>query len=291
MVTEAEIRKIVEEVVNRLGVGTVPAPEPPGAGAPGGEDGGLPDLAAYDLKGKVFMREPLHLDGLIQLKKTTPARIGVDRAGPRPLTEVWLRFRADHAAAKDAVWGEVDEGLMEEMDLFCVKSAATNKDEYLTRPDLGRILSEEAISTIKSRCKAKPQVQVVAVDGLSSKAIEANIGDFLPALLQGLKSNGLECGTPFFVRYGRVAIMDHIGEVLEPEVVVEMVGERPGLVTAESMSCYMCYRPRKSTVESERMLISNIYRGGLPPAEAGAHAASIARKIFDARASGLNLQA
>ncbi|MGE5484779.1 MAG: ethanolamine ammonia-lyase subunit EutC [Ignavibacteriales bacterium] len=289
MVTEAEIRKIVEAVIAQLEAGTPPAPEPlPEKGGDGDE--GLPDVTAYDLKEKVFIPNPTSLEGLLHLKKSTPARIGVHRSGPRPITDVWLRFRADHAAAKDAVWSEVDEELIEEAGLFCVKTVINGKDEYLTRPDLGRKLSDEAKEALRSRCKHNPQVQVVVVDGLSSKAIEANVKDFLPALMQGLKTYGLETGTPFFVKYGRVAVMDDIGETLHPEVLLELIGERPGLVTAESMSCYMCYRPGKATVESDRMLISNIYKGGLPPAEAGAHAASMAKKIFDAKASGLNLQ-
>lgn len=291
MITEAEIRKIVEAVVSQLGLGTAPATAPEPLEAAVDEEPGLPDLTAYELTEKVFIPNPENPEGLVQLKRSTPARICVHRAGPRPLTEVWLRFRADHAFAKDAVWGEVDEKLMEELGLFCVKTVVNSKEEYLTRPDLGRKLSPEAIETIKARCKPNPQVQVIVVDGLSSKAIEANVKDFLPALMQGLKSYNLEVGTPFFVKYGRVAVMDEIGEILQPEVLVELIGERPGLVTAESMSCYMCYRPNKSTIESDRMLISNIYKGGLPPAEAGAHAASIAKKIFDAKASGLKLQA
>ena len=289
MVNEAEIRKIVEAGISQLGMGSTP--EAAAKPAETVEKGGLPDLAAYDLREKVFLQKAENPEGLLQLKKSTPARICVGRSGPRPITEVWLRFRADHAFAKDAVWGEVNEKLMEELGLFCVKTVVNSKDEYLTRPDLGRKLSEEAKETIKAKCKPNPQVQIVVVDGLSSKAIEANVSDFLPALMQGLESHNLEAGTPFFVKYGRVAVMDEIGEILQPEVLVELIGERPGLVTAESMSCYMCYKPNKATIESDRMLISNIYKGGLPPAEAGAHAASLAKKIFDAKASGLNLQA
>jgi len=96
-------------------------------------------------------------------------------------------------------------------------------------------------------------------------------------------------GKPFFVKYGRVAVMDDIGELLEPTVLVELIGERPGLVTAKSMSAYMCYRPNKDTIESDRTLVSNIHDGGMPAVEAGAHVASIAKKIYDAKASGLKL--
>ena len=164
-----------------------------------------------------------------------------------------------------------------------------DKEEYLTRPDLGRRLSEEAKAVIRERCQMRPQVQVIVVDGLSSTAIEANIRDFLPALMQGLKNLGLSVGTPFFVKYGRVAIMDDIGEILQPDVVVEAVGERPGLVTAKSMSAYMCWRPRHGTIESDRSLISNIHDGGTPATEAGAAVAAFVKRIYDNQASGTKL--
>jgi ethanolamine ammonia-lyase small subunit len=201
----------------------------------------------------------------------------------------WLRFKIDLAAAKDAVLKEVDPGLIEELGLFTVQTMVKDKDEYLTRPDLGRKLSEEAKEKILQECPKSPDVQLVVADGLSSTAIEANARDFIPAFEQAIKNYGLKMGKPFFVKYGRVAVMDDIGELLEPTVLVELIGERPGLVTAKSMSAYMCYKPNKDTIESDRTLVSNIHDGGLPAVEAGAHVASIAKKIYDAKASGLKL--
>ena len=107
--------------------------------------------------------------------------------------------------------------------------------------------------------------------------------------MQGLKNVGLSLGTPFFVKYGRVAVMDDIGEILQPDIVIEAVGERPGLVTAKSMSAYMCWRPRHGTIESDRSLISNIHDGGTPATEAGAAVAAFAKRIFDNQASGTKL--
>ncbi len=285
MAKEQEIKELVRAVLNQLeserGQGTREG------GATGQEV--LSDIAAYDLRERHFLPEAQDPRGLMELKKTTPGRLGVGRTGVRPRTEPWLRFRADHGAARDAVLTEVEDELMEEMGFFCVQTQIRDKDEYLTRPDKGRLFSDEAIQVIRERCQARPRVQIMVVDGLSSTAIHANIKDIYPALVEGLKGHGLEPGTTFFSRYGRVGLMDHLGEILEPEAVVMLVGERPGLVTAKSMSAYMCYRPRRGTIESERSLISNIHDGGLPPVEAGAHVASFLKRILDNQASGIKL--
>ena len=111
----------------------------------------------------------------------------------------------------------------------------------------------------------------------------------LPAMIQGLEGMGIQLGTTIFVKYARVAIMDVIGEELKPEAAIVLIGERPGLGTAESMSAYMGYNPRVGMVESERTVVSNIHKGGTPAAEAGAHLASLLKRILDARASGVNM--
>ncbi len=83
-------------------------------------------------------------DSIQAAKKHTPARIGVGRAGTRPKTKTWLKFRLDHAAAVDAVYGEVTEDLLQKLDVFQVTTKVTDKEEYITRPDLGRRLSDES---------------------------------------------------------------------------------------------------------------------------------------------------
>ncbi|NGQ96935.1 ethanolamine ammonia-lyase subunit EutC [Brevibacillus sp. SYP-B805] len=232
---------------------------------------------------------PKWQEGLAELIASTPARIGVWRAGTRPMTKTMLQLRRDHAAAVDAVYGEVSDALLREFDLFTVETRFENTEIYLKRPDLGRIITEQGVKTIKEKCKPKPQVQIVVSDGLSANAIEANLRDVFPALLDSLRSYGLSWGTPFFIKGGRVACMDHIGEILQPEVMVLLIGERPGLVSANSMSAYMCYRPRKGMVESERTVISNIHKGGTPPIEAGAHIGTILSKMLEQKASGVHL--
>ncbi|USG65534.1 ethanolamine ammonia-lyase subunit EutC [Brevibacillus ruminantium] len=232
---------------------------------------------------------PKWQEGLQELLESTPARIGVWRTGVRPLTKTMLQLRRDHAAAVDAVYGEVDQAILEAFSLFSVETQYDNIENYLKRPDMGRIINEEGVRLIEERCQKRPQVQIIVSDGLSASAVDANLRDVLPSLYDSLKSYGLSWGTPFFVKGGRVASMDHIGEILQPEVLVLLIGERPGLVTAHSMSAYMCYRPRKGMVESERTVISNIHRQGTSPVEAGAHIGTILSKMLEQKASGVKL--
>lgn len=250
----------------------------------------LCDLAAIDLQRHLQVPDPINQRLYEDMKLATPARIGVWRSGPRPLTETLLRFRADHAIAQDSVLGEVASEFPAQYQMVVTHSMCKDKDEYLTRPDLGRIFDEESFALIRHECVKGAQIQVIVSDGLSSAAIEANIPDLLPALLQGLEGMGIKVGTPIFVQHGRVGIMDIIGEELKPEVAIILIGERPGLGTAESMSAYMGYNPRVGMVESERTVISNIHKGGTPAVEAGAHLATLLKRILDAKASGVNME-
>ena len=232
---------------------------------------------------------PFNADAVKTMMGSTPARIGIGRAGARPKTMSLLRFLADHAVAQDAVFLDVSEEFLQRMNLMSVQSAATSKDEFLQRPDLGRRLSAEAAKTIADKCEKNVQVQILIVDGLSSTAIEANIPDLLPALMQGLKSAGIKVGAPFFVKYGRVWVQDHVASIINTDVIISLIGERPGLGTAESLSAYMIYRPDENTVEADRTVISNIHKGGIPSAEAGAHLTDVIKQILAAKASGVKL--
>lgn len=250
----------------------------------------LDDLSAIDLQHNLQVPDPINRRLYEDMKLATPARIGVWRCGPRPLTQTLLRFRADHAVAQDSVLGEVNKEFPAQYKMVVAHSRCQDKDQYLTRPDLGRSLDDESLAAIRRECIKGAQIQIIVSDGLSSAAVEANIPDLLPALMQGLEGMGLKVGTPIFVHLGRVGIMDAIGEELKPEVAIILIGERPGLGTAESMSAYMGYNPRAGMVESERTVISNIHKGGTPAVEAGAHLATLLKKILDAKASGVNME-
>ena len=112
----------------------------------------------------------------------------------------------------------------------------------------------------------------------------------IPAISQGLKAKGISTGPILFIKYARVGAMDDIGEITGAEVICMLVGERPGLVTAESMSAYIAYHPRHGLAEAKRTVISNIHKGGTTAVEAGAHASGIIMKMLEQKASGIDLK-
>ncbi|HEM6265568.1 TPA: ethanolamine ammonia-lyase subunit EutC [Streptococcus suis] len=254
------------------------------------EDGIIPDITEVDIQKQFLIPNAINEEAYRKIKQFTPARLGLWRAGNRYKTQTILRFRADHAAAQDAVFSYVSEDFVKEMGFIPVHTKASSKDEYLTRPDLGRIFPEDQQEIIKNNCKKNAKVQIVVGDGLSSSAIEANVRDFLPALKQGFKMFGLEFDEVLFIKHSRVGAMDHIAELTGAEVVCILIGERPGLVTAESMSAYLAYKPTMGMPESRRTVVSNIHKGGTPAVEAGAYVAEIIKKILDNKKSGVDLK-
>lgn len=253
-------------------------------------DDQLKDITAIKMQDYFDMDTCVNKEEYLKYKAKTPARLGIGRAGLRMKTEPLLRYRADHAVAMDAVFSDVSEDFLKEMNLKTYQTLCDNKDVFLTRPDLGRNFSEETLAEMKKDCENNPTVQVYVSDGLSSTAIEANIRDTLPAIINGLKSEGIKVGTPFFVKYGRVAAEDAVAANLNAEVTCVLIGERPGLATGESMSAYMIYKGYPGAPEAKRTVVSNIHKNGTPAAEAGAHIAGVIKKILDAKASGVDLK-
>ena len=298
MLSERELREIIGKVIDEMGSnGKSDIPTAVGndfKASPSVKenvsDDQLVDLGDINIKDQLLVDNPANREEYMKLKQRTSARLGIGRAGTRFKTDVLLRFRADHAAAQDAVFNDVPESFLEEAGLFEVTTECKDRDEYITRPDLGRKISAEGIKLLEEKCKKSPTVQVYVSDGLSSTAVEANTKNILPAVLNGLKGYGIDTGTPFFVKYGRVAAEDHISDILKPDVVCVLIGERPGLTTAESMSAYIVYKAYVGIPEAKRTVVSNIHKDGTPAAEAGAHVADLIKKILDAKASGQDLK-
>lgn len=250
----------------------------------------LPDITKIDLRTQFLINDAKDKDGYLAMKAKTPARLGVGKAGARYRTISMLRVRADHAAAQDAVFSDVSEEFVKKNNFVAVKTLCKDKDEYLTRPDLGRRFSPEEIEVIKKTCGQNPKVLIIVGDGLSSSAIEANVEDMIPAIKQGLSMYSINVPPILFIKYARVGAMDDIGQVTDADVICMLVGERPGLVTAESMSAYIAYKPKHGLAEAKRTVISNIHKGGTTPVEAGAHAAELIKKMLDKKASGIDLK-
>jgi ethanolamine ammonia-lyase small subunit len=232
------------------------------------------------------------------MRRSTPARLGVGRAGPRYTTAALLRFRADHARAVDAVMTAVSPAWVRRNGLIELRSRARTREEYLLRPELGRRLAPDdarrlarlAAQTRKLRRGSieRPSVLICVGDGLSSAAIERNAAPLCRGLARLL---GHDCRLlpPVFVRNARVRIEDHLGELLRPDVVVMLIGERPGLATAESLSAYVIWRPTLKSLEPDRTVISNIHAGGIRIADAARKIAALVGDAIRHRATGAAL--
>lgn len=266
---------------------TAPGPEQKATNFSDGDF--VPDVTALDLRKLYLTENPENPEKYRKMKEKTPARLGSGKAGPRYKTLTMLRFRADHAAAQDAVFSQVPEDFAAKNGMVEVQTQCHDKDEYLTRPDHGRCFDEENQKKIRAAIPGTPKVQIVVGDGLSSAAITANAMDCLESIKEGLKIRGIDAGTPIFVRYCRVGAGDAIGDVTGCELVCMLVGERPGLVTDKSMSAYITYQPRTGVSESSRTVVSNIHAQGTPAVEAGAHIAGLIETILKKKVSGVGL--
>jgi ethanolamine ammonia-lyase small subunit len=231
-----------------------------------------------------------------RIRARTPARILTGRAGSSYRTSTYLELRADHAAARDAVTTELDleadlgAAFVGQWELFEVPTMAHTKAEYLLRPELGRSLDPSARAAITALCPTGADLQIAIADGLSAAAVRAQVPTLLPMIAEEAARRGWRLGRPFFVRHGRVGVLNDIGELLDPAVVVLLIGERPGLATAESLSAYMAYRPRAGHDDARRNLISNIHARGVPPDEAALRITRLADLMIRLAASGVGVK-
>ncbi|MCL2736951.1 MAG: ethanolamine ammonia-lyase subunit EutC [Propionibacteriaceae bacterium] len=287
---EAEVKRLVRDVLAGLmsSDATTATPTTSTTG-PMVDPGEAPDVTAVSTKEEFFVPHPHDREGYMAMKQSTVARLGVWRAGARYNTWSMLHFRADHATAQDAVFMDVDPEWAPSQGFVCGQTVCQSKDEFLTRPDLGRKLDDETKALFAKQLTRGAKVTIMVGDGLSSSAM-VNIPEVLPAIKQGLKGFGIDVGPVPYIKYARVGAMDDLGPLIDSEVVVLLIGERPGLATGESMSAYMAYKPNPDRPESWRTVVSNIYRGGTPPAEAGAHIATIVKRMLDEKVSGVDLR-
>ncbi len=206
---------------------------------------------------------------LKKVRARTPARLLAGRSGAAYPTNTQLELRAAHAAARDAVRAELNlavdlgDDFIRKWNLFEVCTKAATKDEYLLRPDFGRHLNDAARAEVTRHCASGRDLQIVIGDGLSVSAVASQVPRLLPLLHEGASARGWTIGQMFVIRYCRVGILNQIGELLNPKVVVLLIGERPGLATAESLSAYMAYQPKVADTDANRNLISNIHARGV----------------------------
>lgn len=216
------------------------------------------------------MKEEENLKPWDRYKIYTAARIGLALSGGSIGTKEMLNFRYDHAMARDAVWAECDfeqvqDQLKHWMPTLLLKSRASSRQEYLLRPDLGRLLDEQHYQILEKHASENKPYDLVfcVVDGLSPLGISKNLVNFLLKFkendfLQKKKMAPLVC-----VQNGRVAIGDQVAVALKSKMVVVLIGERPGLSSADSIGAYLTYNPVLGTTDERRNCISNIRPEGL----------------------------
>lgn len=232
---------------------------------------------------------------LKKLRAQTPARLLAGRSGAAYRTNTQLDLREAHAAARDAVRAELNlddlgEEILRKCNLFEVFSCAASKDEYLLRPDLGRQLQETSRAELIEHCAPGQDLQIAIGDGLSVTAVIAQTPRLLPLLCDGAQARGWSMGPIPVIHRCRVGILNELGELLKSTVVVLLIGERPGLATAESLSAYMAYRPKTSDTDANRNLISNIHARGVRPEYAAQRILNLAALMMRAHDSGYRLR-
>jgi ethanolamine ammonia-lyase small subunit len=231
-----------------------------------------------------------------KVRERTPARLLAGRAGVAYRTITQMDLREAHAAARDAVRTELDlesqfgTDFIQRWGLFEVATQANSKDEYLLQPNLGRVFSEAVRAELLKRVASRSDLQIAIGDGLSVTALSAQVPTLLPALYEGAKPRAWRLGQAFVIRHCRVGILNEIGELLQPTVALLLIGERPGLATAESLSAYMAYRPNRTHTDANRNLISNIHVRGISPADAAISILDLAAQMMTGKSSGTQLQ-
>jgi ethanolamine ammonia-lyase small subunit len=214
------------------------------------------------------MKEPA-LRSIDDLRKLTPARVALGRAGASLPTRALLDFTLDHARARDAVHAAFDvSGLIVSLGVLgyesiAVASRAGNRQDYLKRPDLGRRLDQTSVDLLDGRQSSPCDVAIVIGDGLSPTAVHAHAIELLRRLQPRLAADGITVGCTVIASGARVALGDEIGAVLKARMAVMLIGERPGLSAPDSLGAYLTFAPAIGRTDAERNCVSNIHREGL----------------------------
>ena len=226
------------------------------------------------------------------LRRFTPARVGLGRAGNGLPSAAHLAFQADHAAARDAVHATLDVAALQAnltdtgIDSLAVRSAAPDRQTYLRRPDLGRRL----LDADRSRLPAAPGAMLFVVcDGLSAVAVQRHAVALLDCVIPALRA-AHPIAPVVIATQGRVALGDDIGGTMGAEAVAVLIGERPGLSAADSLGIYLTWQPRPGRTDAERNCISNIRPDGLPIAQSAAKLLWLIEAMRRLRMTGVALK-
>jgi ethanolamine ammonia-lyase small subunit len=238
------------------------------------------------------------MDAWSQLRRLTTARIALGRSGGSLPTRQRLDFQLAHARARDAVHAPFDpEQFAARLrlltpEVFVVNSAAGDRAKYLQRPDLGRMLAPESRIALTDASAQWPpaDLAIIVSDGLSTYAVATQCEPLLAALLPLVRGSAWTLAPLIVARHGRVALQDEIGALLKARISVMLLGERPGLGSADSLGVYFTYGPSAGRSDAERNCISNIREGGLTIPDAAAKLHHLLCKAFQLRLSGVQLK-
>ena len=219
----------------------------------------------------------------VDLRSFTPARVALGRTGHSLPTAELLRFRLDHARARDAVYQPLDPQSLG-VPHRLLTSAAADRATYLQRPDLGRRLSRESRELLE---KGDYDAAIVIADGLSAPAVHHHAVPLLEALAPHVSD--WRMAPLCVVLQGRVAIGDEIGELLGAKLVVVLIGERPGLTSPDSLGVYLTWDPRPGRTDAERNCLSNIRAEGIAYELAARQLAFLMQQARVRRISGIRL--
>lgn len=230
------------------------------------------------------------------LTRLTPARIALGRSGSSLPTAEVLRFGLAHAQARDAVHLPADTGEIvrivraQGLEPLEVTSRASDRSQYLRRPDLGRRLSSDSLAALRSLGSAPSDLALVIGDGLSAAALHANIEPLLSTLKPLLDAGGYALAPVAIATHARVALADEIGQTLRARAVLMLVGERPGLSSPDSLGAYLTFDPRVGRSDAERNCVSNIRAAGLSHAKAARKLVWLLREALRLELSGVALK-
>ncbi len=235
----------------------------------------------------------------LELRRLTPARIALGRTGTSLPTSAQLDFQFAHAQARDAVHLPFDHaGLSAQLsehgrETLLLQSAATDRNSYLQRPDLGRKLSDTSAQSLRDYAQANPggvDLTIVVADGLSALAVHRHTLPFLTRLEEQMSADGWSLAPVVLVEQGRVAIGDEIGQLLGAKMVVMLIGERPGLSSPDSLGLYFTYNPKVGLTDAYRNCISNVRLEGLSYGMAAHRLLYLMREACRRQLSGVNLK-
>ncbi len=237
---------------------------------------------------------PSRLD---ELRDRTQARISLGAIGSGVPTHAALRFNLDHARAREAVWTGMDAAALRKAlgpageSAIEVYSAASDRAEYLRRPDLGRTLSQDSRKALQAAGGQRGfDIALVVADGLSATAVALNAAPLATALADKASAAGWTMAPVVIAHQARVALGDWIGAELDARCVVVLVGERPGLSAADSLGAYVTFGARPGTPDSGRNCVSNIRSGGLPVDDAATQIAGLITLMMAQKISGVRLK-